>query len=56
MEKEQSQTKLKILNAIVFFIMIVVNVLANILPFNGVTTGEISDSYLIFLLRQVLLF
>ena len=45
MEKEQSQTKLKILNAIVFFIMIVVNVLANILPFNGVTTGEISDSY-----------
>lgn len=36
---------LKIVTLITFIIMIVVNALANILPINGITTGEVSDSY-----------
>lgn len=36
---------LKLLITITFIVMIIVNALANILPFNGVSTGEVSDSY-----------
>jgi hypothetical protein len=36
---------LKILALISFIIMIVANALANILPINNITTGQISDSY-----------
>ncbi|NMA30048.1 MAG: tryptophan-rich sensory protein [Candidatus Pacebacteria bacterium] len=36
---------IKILTLITFIIMIVVNALANILPINGITTGEASDAY-----------
>lgn len=36
---------IKILNLFLFAIMIVMNYLANVLPLNNLTTGEISDSY-----------
>ena len=36
---------MKILMLVSFIIMIAVNALANIVPFNGVTTGEISNQY-----------
>ena len=36
---------LKIANAIGFIVTIVVNGVANALPLNGVTTGELSDIY-----------
>lgn len=39
------QTGLKILNTVAFLGMIAVNALANIIPFNGRTTGEVSDLY-----------
>lgn len=45
MSDNQSLKGLKILNTITFILMIVVNTLANILPLNGVTTGEISQKY-----------
>ena len=38
-------TGLKILNTISFIVMIVINMLANILPFNNISTGAVSDSY-----------
>lgn len=38
-------TSIKILTTVTFIIMIVVNALANIIPINGVTTGEVSDAY-----------
>ena len=37
--------KYKILNLAMFAIMIIVNFLANFLPLNGKTTGELSDQY-----------
>ncbi|MFA4886295.1 MAG: tryptophan-rich sensory protein, partial [Desulfotomaculaceae bacterium] len=36
---------MKMLVTVNFLGMIVVNMLANILPINGVTTGQVSDSY-----------
>ena len=36
---------IRILTVITFIGMLVVNALANILPINGITTGEASDSY-----------
>ncbi len=36
---------LKVLNTVAFLLMISVNALANILPLNGVTTAEVSESY-----------
>ena len=38
-------TVLKIFNAITFIMMVTVNALANIMPINNITTGEVSDSY-----------
>ncbi|MDD5013157.1 MAG: tryptophan-rich sensory protein [Candidatus Pacebacteria bacterium] len=35
----------KILIAAVFLIMVMVNFLADVLPINGITTGDVSDSY-----------
>jgi hypothetical protein len=45
MEREQTDTMIKIIVAVTFLAMVVVNALANILPINGVTTGQVSDSY-----------
>ena len=45
MEKAQTGIPIKIIATITYFIMIIVNVLANILPINGVNTGQVSDSY-----------
>jgi len=45
MEKPSGIRVLQIGNALSFAAVIVVNSLANILPLNGVTTGELSDSY-----------
>ncbi len=39
------KNKIKILVVLTFILMVVVNVLANTLPINGVDTGVISDSY-----------
>jgi hypothetical protein len=36
---------LKVLNCVTFILMVLVNALANLLPLNGVTTGEVADSY-----------
>jgi hypothetical protein len=36
---------LKILNTIAFIIMIAVNMFANILPFNNISTAAVSDLY-----------
>lgn len=38
-------TGLKILNAFAFVLMVGVNMLANIIPFNNISTGAVSDSY-----------
>jgi hypothetical protein len=45
MEREQTDTMIKIIVAVTFLAMVVVNALANILPINGVNTGQVSDSY-----------
>ena len=45
MKDQTNLTLLKVLNTVAFLIMVTVNALANILPINGVTTGEVSDSY-----------
>ena len=45
MKKKNGRNGIKILTAATFLLMIVVNALANILPINGLTTGQVSDSY-----------
>lgn len=45
MIKNKSYSVSTVLSAVSFLIMIVVNALANIIPINGVGTGEVSDSY-----------
>jgi hypothetical protein len=45
MNKSRRVLSLSILNLLGFLGTIVVNALANILPINGVTTGELSDQY-----------
>ncbi len=42
---EKDYKLIKVLNAAAFLTMITVNALANILPINSITTGEVSDSY-----------
>ncbi len=41
--KEKRIKRLALLNLLAFIIMVTVNALANILPINGLTTGELSD-------------
>lgn len=45
MIKSRNATKIKTLVAATFVLMVVVNTLANLLPINGVNTGQVSDSY-----------
>lgn len=45
MNKENYQTGLKILNAAAFLFTVTINALANILPFNGLQTGDVSKLY-----------
>ncbi len=45
MNKKDISIPIEIITAASFFLMIITNVLANLLPINGVTTGEISDFY-----------
>jgi hypothetical protein len=45
MKSRKNITFIKILVVITFSLMITVNALANILPINGLTTGEVSDYY-----------
>ena len=42
---DQRKKMIQIITAVTFLVMIVVNSLANILPINGMDTGQISDSY-----------
>ena len=39
------KSSVKIIVAVTFLLMIIVNILANSLPINGQTTGEVADSY-----------
>ncbi len=43
--KTKENIELKIAAVIAFTVTIIINALANILPINGVTSGEVSDSY-----------
>ena len=45
MERNERDSIIKIITAITFLVMVIVNGLANALPINGVNTGQISDSY-----------
>ncbi len=45
MKINKTNYSVKITTLVTFLIMVGVNALANILPINGVTTGEVSDSY-----------
>lgn len=45
MERKERDAIIKIITAITFLVMVIVNGLANALPINGVNTGQISDSY-----------
>jgi hypothetical protein len=45
MEHGKNTTALKLLVAVTFIAMVTVNALANILPINGVNTGQVSNSY-----------
>lgn len=45
MNDEKNKLNIKILTAALFLIMIIVNVLANVIPINGMTTGNISELY-----------
>jgi len=45
MEKTKTGWLFKLLVAIAFIAMVTVNALANILPINGIATGEVSDAY-----------
>jgi len=41
----KTRTSIKIITTITFIIMVATNILANTLPINGITTGEVSDAY-----------
>lgn len=43
--KEQKFMVLKVINAVTFIGMVTVNALANILPINGIGTGDVSDTF-----------
>lgn len=45
MSKTNINMLIRILTAVTFATMVIVNALANILPINGVNTGQVSDSY-----------
>lgn len=45
MERELKSALIKIITLLTFLLMVIVNALANILPINGVSTGQVSDSY-----------
>ncbi|MDD3853020.1 MAG: tryptophan-rich sensory protein, partial [Syntrophomonadaceae bacterium] len=45
MEQSNTSTIVKISVLITYLAMVFVNALANILPINGVNTGQVSDSY-----------
>lgn len=45
MNIEQRVKVIKITTVVTFLVMIIVNSLANILPINGMSTGQLSDSY-----------
>jgi len=45
LESTDRRKYVKIAVAVTYILMISVNALANIIPFNGVTTGQVSDSY-----------
>ncbi len=45
MTSKKDNLSLKLTVAISYIIMILVNALANIIPINGVTSGEVSDFY-----------
>ena len=45
MNQSRPMSILSILNLLGFLGTVIVNALANILPLNGITTGELSDLY-----------
>ena len=45
MKRKNAQRRLKLLVVVTFIIMVTVNALSALLPLNGITPGEVSDSY-----------
>lgn len=45
MVKSLNKKNFKIITTVIFILMVVINMLANIIPINGYTTGEVSDIY-----------
>ncbi|WP_225419997.1 tryptophan-rich sensory protein [Methanohalophilus profundi] len=45
MERNQPTLMIKIITTVTFSAMVIANALANALPINGLTTGQISDFY-----------
>ncbi len=45
MVEKKKISRLSIITAVTFGIMMLLNILANVLPINGMNTGEVSDSY-----------
>jgi len=45
MTGEKNASVIKKLVTVTYLVMIIINALANILPINGVNTGQVSDSY-----------
>ena len=45
MGEKKNGALIKIITAVTFAAMVAVNALANILPINGVNTGQVSDAY-----------
>lgn len=45
MSENLNITTMRIITAVTFVVMVIMNALANILPLNGITTGAVSDSY-----------
>lgn len=45
MERNQPTLMIKIITTATFLAMVIANALANALPINGLTTGQISDFY-----------
>jgi hypothetical protein len=45
MERTRNAAAIRIVTVVTFLAMVIVNALANILPINGLETGQVSDSY-----------
>ena len=42
---DKTNTAIKVLVLVTYLAMVIVNILANTLPINGIDTGQVSDAY-----------